>query len=335
MAHGDVIWADLSTFDIPTAKAFYGRALGWTFSEAGGYHVARSASGDVAGLYEMPQKFLAIRMPSFWMSYFEVESADAAAETATRLGGKVEVGPEDQAGLGRFALIRDPLGAGFTVLERPEFSGAEGRSHALIVSDADAILPFYQALFGWSFASVAQDVWSINLGDKPVAELHEIPDPAVRGKEEYWAIAFGADARALDAAGAERLGDIDLIAGPAGLWRDDQGASFLAREALIQAAPSSTSQPLLAWAGLGLIAISVLTGWAWIWAVFLAAWVIAGLRDRATYLLQTVTRADHPILYWTLLSSYSLLAVFALWGANVMPRFLDSHPRDTFRKVLP
>lgn len=313
MAAGDLIWADLSTFDVAKARLFYSRAFGWSFDDAGRYFIAR---GPLAGLYEMPETFRRIRMPSFWMSYIEVPNADQAARVAIDQGGKVEVGPEDQAGLGRFALLRDPLGAGFTVLERPTVRSSGRRNHALIVSSAAAVQPFYTALFGWEYVPKHAGVWQITSGGGAVAELHEIPDPAVRGKEEYWAIAFPASAKTVAKAGAGRIADLQLVAGPATLWRDDQGAAFLTCEAEVDRplAMSRNNPPYLAWVGLGLIVLSLLPDMAWIWAVFLAAWVVVGLRDRATYLLQPVTRAESPILFWALMGSYTFLAVFALWG---------------------
>jgi predicted enzyme related to lactoylglutathione lyase len=48
-------------------------------------------------------------MPDFW-----VPDADAAAETAARLGGTVIAPPAD-TGVGRTGVLADPAGAVFTV----------------------------------------------------------------------------------------------------------------------------------------------------------------------------------------------------------------------------
>lgn len=320
MPHGDLIWADLSTFDLSKAEAFYARAFGWRFG-GDAYRVAANASGEVAGLYTMPEKFVKIRMPSFWMSYIEVDSADRAAEIATQLGGKVEFGPVDEPGAGRIALIRDPLGAGFTVVEAPTFNGAwtgpgARAAHALIISNASAVISFYEALFGWKFSEHGDATWTIARAGTTIAELHEIPDPAIRGTEEFWGIAFATDASSVRAAGAEHLANLDLLAGPASLWRDDQGAAFFTLAGSYGQRQDAASKkiPFFAYAGLGLILLSLITGWTWIWAAFFVAWVITGVRDRATYLLETVRRDDHPALYWTLMAIYAALGVLALFG---------------------
>ena len=56
-------------------------------------------------------------MPPHWSVYFAVEDCDASTATATRLGGSVLTPPTDIPGVGRFAVLRDPQGAIFSVLE--------------------------------------------------------------------------------------------------------------------------------------------------------------------------------------------------------------------------
>ena len=60
-------------------------------------------------------------VPSFWMPYLQVADCDATAATATTLGAKVMVGPQDIPNTGRFAIVQDPQGAVFAVFR---FGGA-------------------------------------------------------------------------------------------------------------------------------------------------------------------------------------------------------------------
>ena len=97
MPKGDVLWCDLSTFHVEQTKSFYATLFGWSYAavtQPGGspYHLASTAAGESAAIFEMPQKFRTIGLPSFWMSYIAVDDIDAAVDEARRLGGKVEVG---------------------------------------------------------------------------------------------------------------------------------------------------------------------------------------------------------------------------------------------------
>ena len=56
------------------------------------------------------------QVPAHWMPYFQVKNADSAAEQVGRLSGKIMVGPMDFPG-GRFAVVSDPQGGVFGILE--------------------------------------------------------------------------------------------------------------------------------------------------------------------------------------------------------------------------
>ena len=56
-------------------------------------------------------------VPSYWMPYFQVADADAAAAKAKELGGNVMVPPQDIPNTGRFAIVSDPQGAMFAVFK--------------------------------------------------------------------------------------------------------------------------------------------------------------------------------------------------------------------------
>jgi hypothetical protein len=55
-------------------------------------------------------------LPAYWTVYFGVADCAATAAEATRLGGSVVVPPADSE-IGRRAILRDPHGAFFGVLE--------------------------------------------------------------------------------------------------------------------------------------------------------------------------------------------------------------------------
>ena len=56
--------------------------------------------------------------PSQWVIYFQVADTDATVARTPRLKGSVVVPGTDQPGVGRWAVLRDPLGVMFGVLQR-------------------------------------------------------------------------------------------------------------------------------------------------------------------------------------------------------------------------
>lgn len=116
---GSVCWFDLLTRDPMAAVPFYEAAFGW---EAETHHglpfTTFSLHGDAfAGMLAMPDEVPA-DVPSHWSVYFAVEDADAAEARAIDLGATV-VRPTfaDEGGPGRIAVLADPTGATFDLLE--------------------------------------------------------------------------------------------------------------------------------------------------------------------------------------------------------------------------
>lgn len=313
--HGTFVWADLSTFRNDVTEAFYTRVMGWRFADG----VAHAGGAPTGMLYTMPEKFQAIGMPSFWMSYIAVDDVAASVETAAARGGKVELGPVPYEG-GQIALIRDPLGAGFTVYEGPAIKGATSAAgarmgHALFVSDGAAVAGFYEALFGWSFRPAEAGVQSVTLNGTHLFHAHTIPDPAIRGKEEYWGVLFHAPTgnylEALEKEGGSILAQLPLPEGDATLAADPDGAAFFI---LGGASPAVARGPMpwRAWAGLILVLALSFSQMVWPWAIFLAAWLADGLRHRRTYLFEDVSRESQPLTYWSIMGAYGVLLALVL-----------------------
>ncbi|MBI1172174.1 VOC family protein [bacterium] len=151
-------WYELGTSNLEAAKAFYGAILGWSVADSGmpgmTYLLASAGAVMVAGMMraEAPQ-------PVAWSIYFAVESADATVAAAEALGARVHVPPSDIPNTGRFAVLADPQGAGFAILQPlPGGDGGafdlrkpgHGNWNELITPDPAAALAFYGKLFGWA-----------------------------------------------------------------------------------------------------------------------------------------------------------------------------------------
>jgi len=119
---GALCWTELTTTDTRAAEAFYTSLLGWTakHSAPGGpmeYTEFSVGGAPSIGMMAKPAGMPA-HIPSYWMPYFQVASADASAAKAQQLGGKLMVPPQDIPNTGRFAIVTDPQGAMFAVFER-------------------------------------------------------------------------------------------------------------------------------------------------------------------------------------------------------------------------
>jgi predicted enzyme related to lactoylglutathione lyase len=136
--HGSLNFNGLNTRDPEAAKAFYGSVFGWqTLALPGGFemwtlpgygdHLERDNPGLRKGMAEMgaPAGFEDVvaslnpipddqpDTPPHWDVTFAVDDADAIAEKAAELGGKVILPPLDAPWV-RMTVIADPQGATFT-----------------------------------------------------------------------------------------------------------------------------------------------------------------------------------------------------------------------------
>ncbi|MEM9348080.1 MAG: VOC family protein [Planctomycetota bacterium] len=232
----DFTWVDLSTFDLAKARAFYERVLGWSYLDAGGgYSVSMAGWVEAAGLYPMPEFFRKIKMPSFWMSYIEVADIDATVAKAEALGAEIEL-REDNA-FGRIALIRDPLGAGFTVNQNEAMKSSRGDDHGmwcwseLVISDLSKAETFYSNLFGWSFTAGNQDQHMIHHADGQAVGSVQVAANEIKGDKEYWAVCFTVQdlaqaAQTIEQAGGQVVDQYETSDGQVLIARDDQGATF-------------------------------------------------------------------------------------------------------------
>jgi uncharacterized protein len=120
---GAFAWNELGTRDVPAARTFYGAIFGWgveehEMGEMGTYSEWQQDGNSIGGMMDVSGR-LPDEIPAHWLVYFAVENADAALETAKANGGAVGFGPVDIPA-GRFAIVTDPHGAAFAVIQMPE-----------------------------------------------------------------------------------------------------------------------------------------------------------------------------------------------------------------------
>lgn len=328
-------WIDLSTFDVVRASAFYRNVLGWKgIADATGYTNCSLGEDPCAGLYEMPALFQEIRMPSFWMTYIEVDDTKGIAAEAKKLGGNVEL--EEENHLGRIVLIRDPSGAGFTCYEGGERAVARDFYKRgswcwteLMISDLGLVKDFYTTLFGWQIEQESEDRYAIRVSSGKKIGSIQVANEDVKGSKEFWAVYFAAPdlenaAKAIERAGGKVEGSYPHDYGTQILAYDDQGAAFFLLQS-DQQTQAPFPQPHaelpsknLKWRSLlGLIAIYLIVIFEqdWGWGVLFLFWALPDLKSGTTYFIEPLDRRCNPFLYWSVVLTWIALAVFLLADA--------------------
>ncbi|MEU3399767.1 VOC family protein [Streptomyces filamentosus] len=115
---GTPVWNELLTYETAAVGKFYRSVFGYevepVVSADFDYATLHVAGRPVASLHGVGDALARDRGPH-WMTYFEVDDADAAARLVAELGGRVLRPPRDGTA-GRLVLVADPEGAVFTLV---------------------------------------------------------------------------------------------------------------------------------------------------------------------------------------------------------------------------
>jgi hypothetical protein len=163
-------WIDLIQPDFDATKAFYAGLFGWDFEVRTPpgvpttYAYARLDGMIVAGVGGPPADDA---VPSGWVNYLWVDSADDTAAAVLANGGHVPAPPVDIPRAGRVAVCTDPAGAVFGIWQAAENRGVElvnapgsWNFSDLTTADAGQAEKFYGAVFGWE-----RDPFEMTTGD--------------------------------------------------------------------------------------------------------------------------------------------------------------------------
>lgn len=238
---GKFVWRELLTHDFEGAKRFYAELFGWAMKAmpTPGVTYAWAATGDkdVAGILELECE----EPMAYWAPYVSVADVDGAAETAVAHGGMLVMGPTDLPEVGRFAFIRDPLGAHFYLFHAANGDGEETEPRVgefcwehLNTADPAQALAFYTKVVGWGVQSFGpMSFFMRDEGTKPVAVVSQAP----AGMPAHWLSYVMVDDLAATNAKAKELG-AEVIEerievpgkGAFALLKDPSGAAFMLSE---------------------------------------------------------------------------------------------------------
>jgi predicted enzyme related to lactoylglutathione lyase len=241
--NGRFVWYELASPDIAGARRFYGDLLGWQARDGEipglDYSLMSAAGVDIAGT--MPQE---PGMPAGWTGYICVDDLDDIFARAVGAGATVVLPISPIPGVGRFAILIDPIGAPFALVHyldsfpRPTIAAHGMHGHGwwreLHTTDREKAFAFYAGLFGWVKGE------AMDMGPMGVYQLIAPQDGADNGgiiddlgRPPCWLIYFWVDDIDL-AHDATLSGGGTVINGPhevpGGAWiiegRDPQGVTF-------------------------------------------------------------------------------------------------------------
>ena len=167
---GGFIWYELMSPDPAETKRFYDAVVGWDIDEnavAVGVDyrmIKRSGGGNAGGVLTLTDEMRAGGARPIWLGYLHVGDVDAKAEAIKADGGQEMMAPWDQPGVGRLAMVTDPQGAPFYLMDPlPPEGQPDAVSDAFSVDRAQHVrwnelwtdnpagaVDFYKKHFGWA-----------------------------------------------------------------------------------------------------------------------------------------------------------------------------------------
>ena len=119
--HGAICWRELATKDLPTAIDSYSKLFGWSLNQTKvtemDYKEIVIDNEAVGGMMPIDEKWGPTPPPSHWTTYIAVTDTDETAQQIVDAGGSIRVPPFDAPGVGRMAMVADPAGAAFSIIQ--------------------------------------------------------------------------------------------------------------------------------------------------------------------------------------------------------------------------
>jgi uncharacterized protein len=243
---GSFCWLELSTTDQNAAKQFYSSVFGWTIDDQpmgpGELYTMFNIEGrNAAAAASMNERMRSQGVPSHWMPFLCVESADATVAKAQQAGGKAMAPAFDVFDFGRMAVLADPAGAHFSIWQPRQHTGTGVTGVPgticwadLMTPDQSAAAKFYSEVFDWKLEPGQDSSGYLHIkngsefiGGVPPAEQRPPDVPP------HWMIYFLVDNCDASAGKAKELGGKLLMppttmekVGRIAIVDDPQGAGF-------------------------------------------------------------------------------------------------------------
>jgi predicted enzyme related to lactoylglutathione lyase len=243
---GKIIWHDLLTKTPEASQRFYEELFGWEFESIGlnfgavasaNYTLIRHRGRLIGGMIDQTRLKTTADI-SQWVVLMSTDDIDAAVATIRDSGGTVFTPPTELADRGRIAVVADPEGALFALLQTKDGDPVDAEPapndflwNELWANDIDAAANFYRRLMGYDLEEevVTADTSYHYLSSNGTPRVGILPNP-IEGLQPLWATYIRVTDPAAICARVEALGGqillapaerdlggvVALIAGPSG-----------------------------------------------------------------------------------------------------------------------
>ncbi|WP_089138496.1 VOC family protein [Vibrio rumoiensis] len=112
-AVGTIIWRDLATTAPDKVQPFYHNVFGWNFESVNNdYSLITYQGQPIAGMAKMPSN----SSTNYWLPVISTNNVDNTLSQSKLAGGKTLIKKTTLKGRGELAVIQDPQGAVFSIL---------------------------------------------------------------------------------------------------------------------------------------------------------------------------------------------------------------------------
>lgn len=200
---GKIVWHDLLTNTPEESRKFYGELFGWEFETPGidlgfggesSYMLIRHKGNLIGGMIDA-NALKKKNNISQWVTMMSVDDIDATASSIAGTGGKVLTPPTELKSRGKLAIVEDPTGAIFALIETKEGDPADREpTHnnffwdELWTSDVEQASNFYHHVVGYEredqpIENSGREYHVLKTNDKPRAGIMSNP---FEGERPVW-----------------------------------------------------------------------------------------------------------------------------------------------------
>ncbi len=239
---GHIVWHDLVTPDLTKSQAFYGAVFDWQFQPVNDSYVFVSNQGQtIAGFAELDNN----QNSSHWLALVSVNNVENVIKQTRQSGGEVLVANTTIEGRGNIAVLSDPQGAVFSVIDTsngdPNLNTADNSWiwQEVWSDDPKASQAFYQSLYSYNAAE--KNVFGTNysyieVNNSPAIGFVKKPDDGIGNTWVNYIKVADVDATLLKVTAA---GGLVLMApsekvrnGTVAIIRDPSGAGLVIQESM-------------------------------------------------------------------------------------------------------
>lgn len=183
-----IVWHDLLSPNAQSSNAFMSNALGWKLSPNSPYSLIRDDSGSlIGGLIDTSELGLDVQTGG-WLLSIQTEDLQSAVGRVQDAGGTVLRAIQSYPDRGSSAIVQDPQGVVFELVQLNRSPNAEQTNqdlwiwHELITNNPQESAEWYASVFQLQYLDMEDDRKLLMQGDIKIATISENPFEQARNQ---------------------------------------------------------------------------------------------------------------------------------------------------------